>query len=117
MEVEGCVDVVTTLQRLREQRPGIFTSQVMKGRSRREEGKRGMKGREERRSKKKRKRRKSGRKGKGDFLLPLFHINNTSVFLAEARCSKYHLRFLYLCRTTSSLHMRFWHLHPLGDEV
>ena len=34
MEVEGCVDVVTTLQRLREQRPGIFTSQVMKGRSR-----------------------------------------------------------------------------------
>ena len=34
MEVEGCVDVVTTLQRLREQRPEIFTSQVMKGRSR-----------------------------------------------------------------------------------
>ena len=31
MEVEGCVDVVTTLQRLREQRPGILTSQVMKG--------------------------------------------------------------------------------------
>lgn len=53
------------------------------------------KGREERRSKKKKKRRKSGRKGKADFLLPLFHINNTSVFLAEARCSKYHLRFLY----------------------
>ena len=34
MEVEGCVDVVTTLQRLREQRSEIFTSQVMKGRSR-----------------------------------------------------------------------------------
>ena len=59
MEVEGCVDVVTTLQRLREQRPGIFTSQVMKGRSRREEGKRGMKGREEREAK---------RSGKGEKL-------------------------------------------------
>ena len=53
MEVERCVDVVTTLQRLREQRPGILTSQVMKGGSR-EEGrvgkKEGMKGggREER---------------------------------------------------------------------
>ena len=70
MEVEGCVDVVTTLQRLREQRPGIFTSQVMKGRSRREEGKRG------KRSKNKRKRRKSGRREKADFLLPLF---NTSI--------------------------------------
>ena len=31
MEVEGCVDAVTTLQRLREQRPGILTSQVMNG--------------------------------------------------------------------------------------
>lgn len=64
------MDVVTTLQRLREQRPGIFTSQVMKGRSRREEGKRG------KRSKNKRKRRKSGRREKADFLLPLF---NTSI--------------------------------------
>lgn len=42
MEVEGCVDVVTTLQRLREQRPGILTSQVMKARSR-EEGRVGRK--------------------------------------------------------------------------
>ena len=42
MEVERCVDVVTTLQRLREQRPGILTSQVMKGESR-EEGKVGRK--------------------------------------------------------------------------
>ena len=53
MEVEGCVDVVTTLQHLREQRPGILTSQVMKGRSR-EEGRVGRKegrGREERRRK------------------------------------------------------------------
>ena len=43
MEVERCVDVVTTLQRLREQRPGILTSQVMKGGSR-EEGRVGKKG-------------------------------------------------------------------------
>lgn len=28
MEVEGCVDVVTTCRYLREQRPGILTSQV-----------------------------------------------------------------------------------------
>ena len=42
MEVERCVDVVTTLQRLREQRPGILTSQVMKGGSR-EEGRAGRK--------------------------------------------------------------------------
>ena len=41
------MDVVTTLQRLREQRPGIFTSQVMKGRSR-ERGRIGRIGREER---------------------------------------------------------------------
>lgn len=53
------MDVVTTLQRLREQRPGIFTSQVMK-RSRREEGKRGMKGREEREAKRRGKREKVG---------------------------------------------------------
>ena len=38
MEVERCVDVVTTLQRLREQRPGILTSQVMKGEVGRKEG-------------------------------------------------------------------------------
>lgn len=72
MEVEGCVDVVTTLQRLREQRPGIFTSQVMKGRSR-ERGRRierneGKKERREgrRRSKKKKKMRKrKWEEGKG----------------------------------------------------
>lgn len=53
MEVEGCVDVVTTLQRLREQRPGIFTSQVMKARSR-EEGRVGRtEGRKEEREGKK----------------------------------------------------------------
>ena len=57
MEVEGCVDVVNTLQRLREQRPGIFTSQVMKARSREEgrvgrtEGRKEGRGREERRRK------------------------------------------------------------------
>ena len=50
MEVEGCVDVVTTLQCLREQRPGILTSQVMKGGSR-EEGRVG------------KERRKEGKKG------------------------------------------------------
>ena len=47
------MDVVTTLQRLREQRPGIFTSQVMKGRSRergrieRNEGKKERRGKRE----------------------------------------------------------------------
>ena len=69
MEVEGCVDVVTTLQRLREQRPGIFTSQVMKGRSRergRIERNEGKKERREGRSKKKKKMRKrKWEEGKG----------------------------------------------------
>ena len=54
------MDVVTTLQRLREQRPGIFTSQVMKGRSRERGRNEGKKERREgrRRSKKKKKMRK-----------------------------------------------------------
>ena len=38
MEVEGCVDVVTTARHLREQRPGILTSQVRKGGEGGEEG-------------------------------------------------------------------------------
>ena len=64
MEVEGCVDVVTTLQRLREQRPGILTSQVIKGRSR-EEGRVGRKeGRKEGRGREER-RRKRGTGGRG----------------------------------------------------
>lgn len=63
------MDVVTTLQRLREQRPGIFTSQVMKGRSRergRIERNEGKKERREGRSKKKKKMRKrKWEEGKG----------------------------------------------------
>ena len=63
------MDVVTTLQRLREQRPEIFTSQVMKGRSRergRIERNEGKKERREGRSKKKKKMRKrKWEEGKG----------------------------------------------------
>ena len=98
MEVEGCVDVVTTLQRLREQRPGIFTSQVMKGRST-EEGRVGRKegrkegrgkGRKEKKERNRRKREGSGRREKADFHFPLFNNN-----LAEAICYNCHIRILY----------------------
>ena len=60
------MDVVTTLQRLREQRPGIFTSQVMKGRSRERGRNEGKKERREgrRRSKKKKMRKRKWEEGK-----------------------------------------------------
>ena len=81
MELEGCVDVVTTLQRHREQRPGILTSQVMKGGSReegrigRKEGRnegRGKRGKDKINEKKRRKREGNERRKKADFHFPLF---------------------------------------------
>ena len=65
------MDVVTTLQRLREQRPGIFTSQVMKGRSRergrigRNEGKKERREGRRRSKKKKKMRKRKWEEGKG----------------------------------------------------
>lgn len=101
MEVEGCVDVVTTLQRLREQRPGILTSQVMKARSReegrvgRKEGRKKGRGREERR-------RKRGTGGRGKevgggkrLIFTFFYSTTIFLFLAEAICYNCHIRFLY----------------------
>ena len=49
------------------------------------------------------------------FTFPLFN-NNISIS-SSALVSHDKVSLLYLCRTTSSLYMRCWHLHPLDDEV
>ena len=49
------------------------------------------------------------------FTFPLFN-NNISIS-SSTLVSHDKVSLLYLCRTTSSLYMRCWHLHPLNDEV
>ena len=79
------------------------------------EGKKG-KGRVERR----RKRGTGGRwkeVGGGKRLIFTFLLFNNNISISSSLVSHDKDSLLSLCRTTSSLYMRCWHLHPLDDEV
>ena len=80
------------------------------------EGKKG-EGRVERR----RKRGTGGRRkevGGGKRLIFTFPLFNNNISISSSTLVSHDkVSLLYLCRTTSSLYMRCWHLHPLDDEV